>query len=381
MRPRRILIRSTNWIGDAVMTSPAVHTIRRNFPDAVITLLAVPWVADVFRSSPDVDSIMEYDKKLLYPGKVRGVFKLAQALRRERFDMAILLQNAFEAAFLVWMAGIPVRAGYRRDGRGLLLTHGVEITPEIRARHQVYYYQELLAGLGLTPGPDGLRIPLADSLLAWANTTLDKMLAQPPFLSAVASSSSGVSLDLQPGGQRVPIIGFNPGAAYGPAKRWPAEKFAALAAQLVQHYGAGGCLILVFGTGADRGAAQAIRDSSAQTGAHVVDMTAKTTLCQAMALIQRCQAFVTNDSGLMHVAAGLATPLVAIFGSTDHIATGPFSSNAVILRKEMPCSPCLRSECPQGHLRCLEEISAQEVFAEVVRLVANSDDTKGERHG
>lgn len=364
MSPRKILIRSTNWIGDAVMTTPAVHTIRRNFPDARITLLAVPWVADVFRSSPDVDFIMEYDKKALYPGKICGVFKLASDLRRERFDMAILLQNAFEAAFLVWMAGIPVRAGYKRDGRGLLLTHGVKITPEIRSRHQVYYYQMLLERLGLTPGPDALRIPLSTDLSDWAEQQIAAMLSQQPF-----GRTAQRNVESQKAKRTVPIIGFNPGAAYGPAKRWPAEKFSRLADLLVEHYGEGGCLILVFGTKADSETARYIQGYSNQSAAHLVDMTARTTLCQAMALIQRCNAFVTNDSGLMHVAAGLATPLVAIFGSTDHIATGPFSDNAVILRKEMACSPCLQSRCPQGHLRCLEDISAQEVLLELVKIV------------
>ena len=106
MNPEKILIRSTNWIGDAVMTTPAVHSIRRNFPNAEITMLAMPWVADIFRLSPDVDKVLVYDKKELYLGKVKGVLKLASHLRQYRFDAAILLQNAFEAAFIAWMAGI-----------------------------------------------------------------------------------------------------------------------------------------------------------------------------------------------------------------------------------------------------------------------------------
>jgi heptosyltransferase-2 len=366
MNPKKILIRSTNWIGDAVMTTPAVHTIRQNFPDAEITMLAMPWVADIFRLSPDVDKILIYDKKELFPGKIKGVLKLAHHLRQYRFDGAILLQNAFEAAFIVWMAGIPLRAGFNRDGRGLLLTHGVDLTPEIRARHQVHYYQMLLAGLGLDLGPDKLRLPLSDELTGWARGYIECLLGQGPF-----SRQEGKALpELTASNTTIPIIGFNPGAAYGPAKRWPAEKFGELAALIAQHHGESGCLILVFGTKDDTGAAQAIKEFSARTPYHVVDMTAKTTLQQVMALIHCCHVFVTNDSGLMHVAAGLETPTIAIFGSTDHIATGPFSEQAVVIRKAMECSPCLQAECPQKHLKCLESISSQEIYGEVAKILA-----------
>ncbi|MCG2742947.1 MAG: lipopolysaccharide heptosyltransferase II [Desulfobacteraceae bacterium] len=374
MNPAKILIRSTNWIGDAVMTTPAVHTIRENFPNAEITMLAMPWVADIFRLSPDVDKVLVYDKNDLYPGRIKGVLKLANDLKQYRFDAAILLQNAFEAAFLVWMAGIPLRAGYKRDGRGLLLTHGVELTPEIRARHQVHYYQMILAGLGLDLGPDKLRLPLSDELTGWARGYIECLKGQGPF-----STQDGKTHPerISPAENRdtsetaIPVIGFNPGAAYGPAKRWPAEKFGQLAALIAHHYGERGCLILVFGTKDDTDAARAIKEFSVRTPYHVIDMTAKTTLQQVMALIQCCNAFVTNDSGLMHVAAGLETPTIAIFGSTDHVATGPFSERAVVIRKEMDCSPCLQSECPRKHLHCLEEISSQEVYTEVAKALSD----------
>ncbi len=370
--PKKILIRSTNWIGDAVMTTPAVHTIRRNFPDAEITMLAMPWVADIFRLSPDVDRILVYDKKELFPGKIKGVLKLANHLRQYQFDAAILLQNAFEAAFIVWMAGIPLRAGYKRDGRGLLLTHGVELTRDIRSRHQVHYYQMLLAGLGLDLGPDTLRLPLSDELTGWARgyiECLQSQEGQAPFSSheGKAAPELVAAADKK---STIPIIGFNPGAAYGPAKRWPAEKFGQLAALIAHHHGESGCLILVFGTKDDTEAAQAIKEFSVRTPYHVIDMTAKTTLQQVMALIHCCHVFVTNDSGLMHVAAGLETPTIAIFGSTDHIATGPFSERAVVIRKEMACSPCLQAECPQKHLKCLESISSQEIYGEVAKMLA-----------
>lgn len=369
MNPKKILIRSTNWIGDAIMTTPAVHTIRENFPDAEITMLAVPWVADIFRLSPDVDKVWVYDKKEMYSGKIKGVVKLAAHLLQYKFDAAILLQNAFEAAFIARLAGIPLRAGYKRDGRGLLLTHGVELTPEIRGRHQVHYYQMLLAGLGLVPGSDNLRLPLTDELIDRARDTIAGLKSEVGFSSQGGQPLSRENIAAT-NMAAMPVIGFNPGAAYGPAKRWPAEKFGQLAALIANHHGERGCLILVFGTTADTEAARSIKEFSIRTPHHVVDMTAKTTLQQVMALIHCCNVFVTNDSGLMHVAAALETPTVAIFGSTDHIATGPFSQKAVVIRKEMECSPCLQSQCPLKHLRCLEEISSQEVYAEVAGILA-----------
>lgn len=377
IQPRKILIRSTNWIGDAVMTTPAVHTIRKNFPEAEITMLAVPWVADIFRLSPDVDNLFIYDKKHLYKGKVKGPLKLAKDLKPFGFDVAILLQNAFEAALITKMAGIPVRAGYKRDGRGVLLTHGVAIAKETRKKHQVHYYQDMLAALGLEKGPDHLRLPLVKNLESWAKGFVDCLKYQSPVSHEDISRMTECKglPEIQPMHRdriNIPVIGFNPGAAFGPAKQWPVDKFAKLAELICEHYGESGCVIMVFGTEADTDAAKRICSSSARTSYHVLDMTGKTDLKQAMSLIKCCDAFVTNDSGLMHVAAGLNTPSIAIFGSTDHIATGPYSDTSIILRRQIECSPCLQSHCPKGHLRCLESISPQDVYEDLARMLSKN---------
>jgi heptosyltransferase-2 len=334
-QPKKLLIRSTNWIGDAIMTTPAVRTIRQNFPDAEITLLALPWVADVFAAGPRVDRIFLYEKNGRHQG-LAGKLRLASELRRENFDAAILLQNAFEAALITTLAGIPARGGYTTDGRGLLLTHGVKKARDIDTRHQVHYYQEMVAGLGLTPGPDALEL----------------------FLDAAAVRTVDRAMEEQGRGQ---LVGLNPGAAYGPAKRWPAEKFARLARMVEDQTRAD---VVIFGTDADREAAEAITAAMEHPG-RVLDLTGKTDLATAMAWIDRCNVFVTNDSGLMHVAAALKTPLVVIFGSTDHIATGPFSDNALVVRHPLDCSPCKKTHCPEGHFRCMESIEADEVFVAV----------------
>ena len=330
--PGKILIRSTNWIGDAIMTTPAVRTIRQNFPDSDITLLALPWVADVFAACPHIDHIFIYDKNGRHQG-LRGKLRLAAELRAANFELTILLQNAFEAALITTLARIPIRAGYTTDARGILLTYGVNKQPDIGSKHQVHYYQEMLRGLGLQPGPNSLELFLEPSAIKEAEALLEK---------------AGQGRD-------VPIIGLNPGAAYGPAKRWPVRKYGELGRQLAT---ATDGLILIFGTEADQEAATEIVSA---VGDQVLDLTGKTSLALALALIDRCHVFVTNDSGLMHVAAALNTPLVAIFGSTDHIATGPYSDQATVIRKELDCSPCMKTHCPKEHFQCMEQISVNEV--------------------
>lgn len=308
------------------MTLPAVKTIRANFPKAKITVLAKPWVADIFAANPYVDKVILYDKKVSHAGLV-GMWRLSQRLAAEKFDIAILLQNAFEAALLAKLSRIPVIAGFNRDARGVLLSHSVKITKEIKRKHQVYYYQHLMAELGLIPVENTLYLHLTEEDMRWAKE----------FIHTSPR----------------PIIGLNPGAAYGPAKCWPAERYGELAQRVLAKCGGS---VFVFGTNADTQAAEIIR----QQAGNITDLTGKTTLARAMALIAMCDMFITNDSGLMHVAAALNTPLVAIFGSTDSVATGPFSNNAIIVKNSLPCSPCLKTHCPTN-FECMKGISVAEV--------------------
>ena len=348
LHPKKILVRSTNWIGDAVMSTPAVRTIRENFPESEITLLAHPWVSDVFRYSPRVDRLIIYEKKGRHQG-VKGMLQLAGELRQEQFDCAILLQNAFEAALITLAAGIPIRAGYTTDGRGLLLTHGVRKVAELNKKHEVHYYQRILLGLGLQPAPNELELFIPGD-------QIDRVKQRMHELSGVRAGAT-------------PWIGFNPGAAFGPAKRWPAEKYGELAQMLCRGSEA---RIVLFGSAADRETAAAVIAAAGPAASRMIDLTGATSLIEAMALIGECDVFVTNDSGLMHVAAALHTPLAAIFGSTDHIATGPYADNAVVIRKSLPCSPCKKTHCPEKHFRCMKLIESDEVFAAVQRILAEA---------
>ena len=205
----KVLIRGTNWIGDVVMTFPAIAAVRETLPKARITVLVKPWVADLVRMHPAVDEVMVYERPGRHAG-LGGLLALARELREKRFDAAILLQNAIEAAVIARLARIPVRAGYSTDARGLLLTHPVRRTPQIKTVHQSLYYLEMLKALGFRSSGSPLKLAATEK----QRLSAEKLLGQ-----------FGIA------GRR-PVVGMAPGAAYGPAKRWFPERFAAVADRL-----------------------------------------------------------------------------------------------------------------------------------------------------
>ena len=335
-----LLIRSTNWIGDAVMTTPAVRAIRENFPQARISLLAKPWVAPVFQHNPHVDDIILYDAKGRHRGAT-GSIRLAKDLRANSFDAAILLQNAFEAALIVFMAGIPLRIGYNRDARGFLLTHSIPLTDAIRKVHQTGYYLNILSGAGLAAESGPLELYLAPEQKSAAAETLAKC---------------GIAAD-------TPKVGLCPSATFGPAKQWFPNRFAELADRLSVQYGTQ--TVILGGPG------DFLLGEKILNGMHTsaVNLCGRTGLGEAMSLIERCRLIVCNDSGLMHVGAALQVPLIAIFGSTDPVATGPYSPNSQMVRSSLPCSPCLKPECPLGHLDCMQQIEVEMVFRAAEKML------------
>lgn len=337
---KRLLIRSTNWIGDAVMTTPAVRAIRHNFPDAHISMLAKPWVAPVFAHSSHVDEIIIYEANGRHHG-IAGTVRLAKDLRAYRFDAAILLQNAIEAALIAFMAGIPNRIGFDTDARRLLLTHPVRCTRAIKTIHQTGYYLKMVEGAGLVTGPSTLELSLNPADQERAGQLLADL--------GIAPTSR--------------LIGLNPSATFGPAKQWFPQRYAALGDRLHQDLDV---TILIFGGPSDRELGRTI--SSLMT-APAIDLSGRTSLGEAIAVIDRCHAFVTNDSGLMHVAAALDTPLVAIFGSTNFITTSPFSDTSRIVRVPIECSPCMQPVCPLGHMNCMKRVTVEMVFNAVKDLL------------
>ncbi len=333
---RKILIRGVNWIGDAVLTTPAIKAVRRVFPDAHISLLVKPLVAEIFKGNPHINEIILYDDRF---NSIMGRFKLARMLKARGFSTAILLQNAFDAAFITWLAGIPERIGYRRDWRRLLLTRSVPVEQEVLDQHQVHYYLNLLdKSLNISAEDTEPRIYLSQAETNDAKALLSKELGL----------TSGR-----------PVIGINPGAAYGSAKRWMPERFAELAKKIVDELDG---RVVLFGNPAEAEIAGNIISRLTFSGSYCLNMAGKTDLRQLAALISECDAFITNDSGPMHMASALLVPTVAIFGSTDRTKTGPFGEGCRTVSKDLACSPCLERECPEGHLKCMTAITAEDIF-------------------
>lgn len=342
-QPLNILIRGVNWIGDAVITLPALRSVRRAYPDARISLLVKPWVSEIFKESRDIDEIILYEDR--FKG-LWGKVRLAMVLRKKKFDIAILFQNAFDAALLAWLSGIPERIGYKRDARGFLLTKAVRVEKEVLKQHQVYYYLNLLKAAGIATTDTLPYISLTEAERQWAKNCISSYFPE----------------------NNIPLIGINPGATFGSAKRWPSERFAELTIKIINELNG---RVIIFGSQSEVEIANdiiaeinrlKIKLKIEKYGSRILVMSGKTSLRELAALIAECDAFITNDSGPMHMASALLVPVVAIFGSTDKTATGPFGEGHKIISKDLPCSPCMERKCPEGHLNCMMDISADEVF-------------------
>ncbi len=335
----RILIRAVNWIGDAVMTTPAIGAIREHFPQAEITLLANPLVAKLFSPHEWVDRTIEFDRNGLHRG-IMGRLRLAALLRKEAFDAVVILPNSFDSALVPWLAGIPVRLGKNSDGRGLLLTGRYSPGKQSHFGHEVEYYLDLVRSFGIASQSKVPRLMLTPTEEKTAATRLAEHGIQPGDF----------------------ILGINPGAAFGSAKRWYPDRFAETARRLADKWNA---RVLIFG---GSGEADIAAEIEQQLAGNSINLAGATTVRELMALIRRCNFFITNDSGPMHIAAAFNVPLAAIFGSTDHTGTAPYTERAVIVRKDVPCAPCKLRECPTDH-QCMTAVTADDVVAAACGLM------------
>lgn len=315
----KILVRAPNWIGDAVMSLPAVRALPGD-----VTILVKPWVADVYAGR----------RIILLEGRsglrdLAAKWRLAQQLRAEAFDLAVLLPNSFESAALVKAAGIRRVIAYSRDGRGLIIPDSIDPpAPGEIPEHERYYYLELLRRAGIIDS-----LPEVDRIL----------------LDDIASRRAEGERLLRAAGLEGPVIGVTPGAAFGTAKRWIPERFAEAASQL-------GGPIAVFGSPSEKELCDHVAALSGGTS-----FAGKTTLAEFISMIAACRVFLCNDSGAMHLAAALDVPTVTVFGPTNEHATGPVSPKARILRVPVECAPCGKRECPLGHHRCMTNVSVADV--------------------
>jgi heptosyltransferase-2 len=346
--PRRIVVRAPNWLGDAVMALPAMGAIRRAFSGKTVIVAARSSIAPLFGemtpAAPDEIVIVDDHRE-------------AAQLRGLRADAIVLLPNSFGSAWTAKRAAIGERWGYRAGGRGLLLTRSVA-RPRGRV-HQVEYYAALARGLGFE-SPEGERPAMSAS--PGSLERADRLLRQ-SGLQAEAGSHTGAPIPVASGSsrkndERRTIVVFAPGAAYGHAKRWPPDRVAQVIARLSTE----GVTSVLVGARDDRESGRAI-ESTLPVDARVVNLIGRTSLGELVGVIARAAAFVSNDSGAMHIAAALGVPLTAIFGPTDERVTAPAGAADVILR-DVFCRPCMLRECPIDH-RCMKRIDVDSVFASV----------------
>ena len=374
---RRILVRGVNWLGDAVMTTPALMRLRARFPDAHITLLTPDKLQQLWEHHPAVDTTIPFTKD-------EGLFAISRKLRAGRFDLALVLPNSPRSAMEVFFAGIPQRTGLARPWRNFFLTEAVAPRAEAvkMRKRSVEEINRLVAAeaSSLRPSPFALR-PSPFALRPSPSVLLPSPAHQ---MHEYLHLAAALGASLQPGAPQLfvtpeemeaakkkfgldkitqPVFGLNPGAEYGPAKRWPIRNFVPAAQGIQQRTG---CAWILFGGKADIAAANQIQTALPQ--ATVFNLAGATSLRELMALLKICRVLLTNDTGPMHVAAALGTPVVVPFGSTSPELTGPGlpgDPRHRLIKSDAPCSPCFLRECPID-FRCMNGISVERVVEAVL---------------
>ena len=393
----RILVRGTNWLGDAVMTTPALLRLREKFPAAHITLLTPEKLADLWRHHPNIDSVITFTagESLLsvalklrslnpkrfdelpevLPGdtlarvfaRVTNILSASAFDGRLGFDLALILPNSPRSALEVWLAGIPWRIGYASPWRNWFLTEAVPARAEAvkMRKRSVGEIKQLIRGTGFQPVPPlnahqmHEYLHLAGALGANPEPLPPQLVVTPDEIEAVKKKFGLKEIER-------PIFGLNPGAEYGPAKRWPVEKFIAATRDIQQRTN---CVWLIFGGRGDIALTGQIAAALHASRFPFHDLSGKTSLRELMALLKVCHVLLTNDSGPMHVAAALGTPVVVPFGSTSPELTGPGlpgNSRNRVLKSAAPCSPCFRRECPID-FRCMSGISVERIVEAVLQ--------------
>ena len=334
----KILIVAPSWIGDTLLAQPLLARLKKKLPGAVIDALAPGWTAPVLRRMPEINEVIEAPFGHGELGLLAR-WRLGRSLRSRGYDEAIVLPNTFKSALIPFFAGIPLRAGFVGEWRYGLLN----LTHKLDAKRRPLM-AERYAQLAEKPGTPPAR-PLPEVRLRVDQANL-----------AIALGQLGLSRSKR-------IVAFCPGAEYGPSKRWPARHFASLARKLA----AQGCAVWLFGSEKDRDIGEEIVRSS---GGAATNLCGRTDLASAIDLLSLAEVVVSNDSGLMHVAAGVGRPVVALYGSSSPEHTPPLSASARVVRTGIECSPCFARECPLGHFKCMNELAPERVMEEIAAVEA-----------
>jgi lipopolysaccharide heptosyltransferase II len=332
---KRVVVRGTNWVGDSVMTVPALRALRRVLPHAKITLVVRPGAKGIFSEVEFIDELLVYDRRnfLSVPSQIRE-------WKRRQFDLAVLFQNAFEAALIPFLAGVPLRLGYATESRQAFLTHPLELPDWRSSRHEVFYYLYLITAL--------------EQLLYGTSEICESEPDASLQISDQRRSEAENLLRFFGVAEATPIVALCPGSINSRAKRWSAESYAALADRLIESQRQ----VLLIGSPDE---IDVTNEVTSRMQHRPIVLTGKTSLDQITAVLSLVDLVVTNDTGPAHIAAALGRPTLVIFGPTNPLTTRPFSLEAEVLRHPPDCAPCMLRDCPIDH-RCMTAITVDEVF-------------------
>lgn len=337
-QPEKIIVRMPNWIGDLVMATPVLTDLRKAYPKAHITAMCRTPISDLLREDLDIDELFCFSKTNRF-GRRSDKRDVIEKMRRGNYDLGVLLTHSFSSAWWFWLGNVKRRLGYKGNGRGLLLTDKVPLPKTVHEQHLVETYKMLLSPLGLEKSQSKPRLFITEKELNDARILLDQL---------------GIT-------SRHALIGINPGAAYGSAKCWLPDRFREVTKRLlkIEH-----AKIIYFG---DQASMPLVKEICKDLPSPVINLAGLTSLRELVCLIKLCKVLLTNDSGPMHIAAAVQTPLVALFGSTNEKATGPYQMGTVI-NKHVSCSPCYHRQCPID-FRCMKRIESDEVYQEILRTL------------
>ena len=334
----KILVRGTNWIGDAVMSIPGLRELRRIFPDAQITLHTRSWAYGLFRDAEFIDELVTFDKSRW---KIKDVYDNSQFLRDDGYDLAVLFPNSFESALTSFLTQVPRRIGYNKDLRGLLLTDPIAVPEWKNRRHEVFYYLNLVGEIE--------RRILGRETVSQAIPDITVEISDERKAEAIKSLRAfGVDPTKK-------TIALGVGSTNSRAKRWPVERYAELNDKLQTDLDVN---VVVVGSKAESEVADRVVDLCLKAP---INLAGKTDLAEVVATLSVIDLLISNDMGLAHVAPAVGTKTIVIIGPTRPETTRPFSDNAELIQKQVECSGCMLRDCPIDH-RCMTRIEVDEVF-------------------
>lgn len=328
-RTSRTVVIGVNWLGDTVMSLPALGALRQWLPQEEIHVVCPTPLSDLVRMAGVADQVW---------GWPEGNWRRIVLLRNIKADRAILLPNSFRSAWVALLAGVPQRWGYAGQWRGFLLNHCVPAARRPKSSHHSELYLELLRAMGWSGQRASVHLSVPEEAEKWA-------------LEMLGGRAS-----------RRCLVGICPGAAYGPAKRWPLERFTEAARTLMRSHRA---RVILMGSPAER---EELAHMAGELGQDASNLAGSTDLPRLAALLRQCDLVLCNDSGPMHLAAALGVPVVAVFGSTDPAATAPLGPHRIV-SLGLACSPCFRRSCPDGHHRCLLGLQVEDVLGAAQELL------------